>query len=247
MTKGVKIMEDFYVKILGFQVLARYGYVNEEHTRFTPEVSWEELESKGARLRLVELQCGAVNLVLMPSKFQQTKLDHFGIILDEQTFENVFQVAEELDLKSSRSPERSFIATPFGFKIELHPNVQDRYAFSEEDFHQIRITEISLGSQAADQLSHLLSKLLNVDLDQSENAWILHSNQYEIRCIRSESLLQNIQMRCSPNYFSIIESKLGLKAINDALQFQDPFGTPFSISRQGQKSPGGRITTEMLR
>jgi hypothetical protein len=52
----------------GFEVVARYGYVGREHRSFGPEVGWDELERMGVRLRLVELESGAVNVVVMRGK-----------------------------------------------------------------------------------------------------------------------------------------------------------------------------------
>ena len=58
----------------GFAVKARFGYVGREHRRFEPD---EPLD--GARLRLEELERGAVNVVLMPSRFPERRLGHSGV------------------------------------------------------------------------------------------------------------------------------------------------------------------------
>ena len=48
------------------RLIARYGRIGEETTSFESGVSWEELDSRGFKLRLSELERGAVNVVVQP-------------------------------------------------------------------------------------------------------------------------------------------------------------------------------------
>ena len=54
-----------------------------------PGVSWEELDGLGFKLRLSELERGAVNVVVQPGQWDLPRVDHLGLALDEDEFEDV--------------------------------------------------------------------------------------------------------------------------------------------------------------
>jgi len=62
-TSDVRGVEARYLGKLGFRLIARYGRIGEDQVHFEAGVSWEELEQKGFRHRLSELERGAVNVV----------------------------------------------------------------------------------------------------------------------------------------------------------------------------------------
>jgi len=59
------------------------------NSRFGPEVSWEELQRRKVRLRLVELERGAVNVVLMRSRFPEIRLGQLGLVINEVERERI--------------------------------------------------------------------------------------------------------------------------------------------------------------
>ena len=69
-------LEARYLGKLGFELVARYGRVDEPHVTAEPGTSWEALEDDGFKLRLSELQRGAVNVVLQPGHWRIPRLDH---------------------------------------------------------------------------------------------------------------------------------------------------------------------------
>ena len=85
-TSRVREVEARYLAKLGFELVARYGRVGEEHTSYEPGVSWEELDRLGFKLRLAELERGAVNVVVQPGQWDLPRVDHIGIALDEDDF-----------------------------------------------------------------------------------------------------------------------------------------------------------------
>ena len=121
-TSKVRLVEARYVGRLGFDLVARYGWVGESSHWFEPGKSWEELEATGFRLRLVELSRGAVNVVLQPGHWEVPRVDHVGIALDDDGYLAALERASDLDLKIQDHPgKRTFIATEAGYRIEVHP------------------------------------------------------------------------------------------------------------------------------
>jgi hypothetical protein len=121
-TSKVRLVEARYIGKLGFELVGRYGWVGEGSFWFERGVSWEELEEKGFRLRLVELARGAINVVLQPGHWERPRVDHIGVALDEDGYAEVIERAVDLDLKIQDHPgKRTFIATEAGYRVEVHP------------------------------------------------------------------------------------------------------------------------------
>ena len=228
MTQGVRELELFYQEHLGFNVLARYGYVGNEHKTFSCDTSWDELETQSFRLLLVELERGAVNLVLMPSQFPSARMEHFGILLEELDYEHAFSVAKAKGLRYKRDPQRSFIYTPFGFAIELQLIPQDRYAYSDEDFGEIRIESLVLGAKEPEQAASLLAELLTLDLCHSQGNWHLNDDRCHLQIQSSEARLVEMNLACSQEAAVKLTSWPELMTKKIA-SFRDPFGVSLRI------------------
>src|SRR6476646_9449934 len=65
-TSRVREVEGRYVGKLGFNLVARHGRFVEELTSYEPGMAWEDLDARGFKLRLTELEKGAVNVVVQP-------------------------------------------------------------------------------------------------------------------------------------------------------------------------------------
>jgi catechol 2,3-dioxygenase-like lactoylglutathione lyase family enzyme len=121
-TSRVREVEARYLAKLGFELVARYGRVGEEHTSYEPGVSWNELDRVGFKLRLAELERGAVNVVVQPGQWEVPRVDHVGIALDEDDFAATLARAELLNLRvQEHGGRRTFVATGAGYRVELHP------------------------------------------------------------------------------------------------------------------------------
>ena len=81
-TSRVREVEARYVGKLAFGLVARHGRIGEEYQSFEAGVSWEELDKIGFKLRLSELERGAVNVVVQPGQWELPRLDHFGLAFD---------------------------------------------------------------------------------------------------------------------------------------------------------------------
>jgi catechol 2,3-dioxygenase-like lactoylglutathione lyase family enzyme len=121
-TSKVRDVEARYIGKLGFRLVARYGRIGDEQTHYESGVAWEELDRLGFRLRLSELERGAVNVVVQPGQWDLPRVDHVGIALDDDEFEEVLARASRLELRVQEYPgRRTFIATGVGYRIEVHP------------------------------------------------------------------------------------------------------------------------------
>src|SRR5947207_6946982 len=86
-TSRVREVEARYIGKLAFDLVARHGRIGEELTSYEPGVSWTELDEMGFKLRLSELELGAVNVVVQPGQWPLPRVDHLGLALDEDEFE----------------------------------------------------------------------------------------------------------------------------------------------------------------
>ncbi len=122
-TSSVRAVEARYVGKLGFDLVARHGRIGEEHQSFEPgAASWEELDRLGFKLRLTEVARGAVNVVVQPGQWELPRVDHLGLALDEDEFDDAIERAVEAGLRiQSHGGRRTFVATNAGYRIELHP------------------------------------------------------------------------------------------------------------------------------
>ncbi|MBD0318376.1 MAG: hypothetical protein ICV71_07595 [Thermoleophilia bacterium] len=121
-TSKVRLVEARYLGKLGFELIARYGWVGEASHWFEAGTSWDELERMGFRLRLIELGRGAVNVVVQPGHWDVPRVDHLGVALDEDGYLAALERASDLDLKIQDHPgKRTFIMTGVGLRLEVHP------------------------------------------------------------------------------------------------------------------------------
>jgi catechol 2,3-dioxygenase-like lactoylglutathione lyase family enzyme len=165
-TSKVRDVEARYIAKLGFQLVARYGRIGDEQTHFEPGVPWEELERLGFRLRLTELERGAVNVVIQPGQWELPRIDHVGFALDEDEFLEVMERAQRLELRVQEYPgRRTFVATGVGYRIEIHPPrewIDDLLAEGET----MRLAGLRLKSEDPGAQASALAQLLDAVLDE---------------------------------------------------------------------------------
>jgi catechol 2,3-dioxygenase-like lactoylglutathione lyase family enzyme len=121
-TSKVRQVEARYVGKLGFSLVARHGRIGEDHQSFESGVSWQELDELGFKLRLSELERGGVNIVVQPGQWDLPRVDHLGLALDEDEFEDVLARAMAQGLRvQAHGGRRTFVATNTGYRLEIHP------------------------------------------------------------------------------------------------------------------------------
>ena len=121
-TSRVRQVEARYVGKLRFDLVARHGRIGDDYQSFEPGTSWEQLDGLGFKLRLTELERGAVNVVVQPGQWDVPRVDHLGLALDEDEFDAVVERATAKELRiQAHGGRRTFIATNVGYRLEVHP------------------------------------------------------------------------------------------------------------------------------
>lgn len=166
-TSRVREVEARYLAKLGFELVARYGRVGDDHTSFEPGVSWEELDRLGFKLRLAELERGAVNVVVQPGQWNLPRVDHVGIAMDEDDFTAALARADQLKLRvQEHGGRRTFVATGAGYRVELHP---PREWLDElfQNANVLTIAELQLKADDPHRKADALAELLEIPHQES--------------------------------------------------------------------------------
>jgi hypothetical protein len=162
-TSELRDVEARYVGRLGFELVARYGRIGDEHIAVEPGVSWEKLEQDGFKLRLSELERGAVNIVVQPGHWRIPRVDHIGIALDEEDFQSVLGRAMQWNLRvQEHGGRRTFVATNAGYRLEVHPPREwiDELLENQDD---LQLAELQLRADEPDAKAGALADLLGLE------------------------------------------------------------------------------------
>ena len=164
-TSRVRQVEQRYLGKLAFSLVARHGRIGEEYQSFEPGMSWEELDQIGFKLRLTELERGAVNVVVQPGQWDLPRVDHLGLALDEEEFSDVVERAVDQELRvQAHGGRRTFIATNAGYRLEIHP---PREWLDEllEASEVLQLTELQLLADDPEAKASVLAELLDAERD----------------------------------------------------------------------------------
>ena len=166
-TSQLRDVEARYLGRLGFHLVARHGRIGENHRSFESGTSWEELDRIGFKLRLSEIERGAVNVVVQPGHWKVPRVDHIGVALDEDEFEEVLDRANRAKLRvQEHAGRRTFVATNAGYRLEVHPPrdwIEE--LLQEED--ELRLTELHLRADDPAEKADALAALLGLELGET--------------------------------------------------------------------------------
>jgi hypothetical protein len=164
-TSRVREVEARYVGKLAFELVARHGRIGDEYQSFEAGTSWEELDGMGFKLRLSELERGAVNVVVQPGQWELPRVDHLGLALDEDEFADVVDRAVQQELRiQAHGGRRTFIATKAGYRLEVHPPrewLDELLAAGDV----LRLAELQLLADDPEAKASALAELLDVERD----------------------------------------------------------------------------------
>lgn len=164
-TSKVRQVEARYVGKLGFGLVARHGRIGEEYQSFEAGLSWEALDGMGFKLRLSELERGAVNVVVQPGQWDLPRVDHLGLALDDDEFEELLERALARDLRiQAHGGRRTFVATNAGYRLEVHPP-RDWLEELLEERHELEVKELQLLCDDAPTKAAALAALLDTEPD----------------------------------------------------------------------------------
>jgi catechol 2,3-dioxygenase-like lactoylglutathione lyase family enzyme len=162
-TRKAREVEARYVAKLGFELIARHGRVGEEPVSFEPGISWEELDAREFRLRLSELERGAVNVVVQPGQWVLPRIDHLGVVLEEEAFAEALERAAAQGLRvQERSGRRTFVATGAGYRLELHPP-RDWIEELLDRADELRLAELHLLADDPEAKARALAAVLDLE------------------------------------------------------------------------------------
>src|SRR6266542_4204870 len=166
-TSKVREVEARYLGKLGFTLVARHGRIGEDTTSFESGYGWEDLDRMGFKLRLSELECGAVNVVVQPGQWDLPRVDHLGFALDEDDFIATLARAEVRDLRiQEHGGRRTFVSTNAGYRLELHPP-RDWLEELLEHEKELRLAELHLRADDPELKAAALGELLAVPYTDS--------------------------------------------------------------------------------
>jgi hypothetical protein len=161
-TSELRDVEARYLGKLGFDLVARYGRIGDDHVAVEAGVTWEKLDHDGFKLRLSELERGAVNVVVQPGHWRTPRVDHLGVALDEDDFQAVLGRAMEWNLRvQEHGGRRTFVATNAGYRLEVHPPrewIDELLAQKSE----LRLTELQLRADDPEAKAGALAELLGL-------------------------------------------------------------------------------------
>jgi hypothetical protein len=165
-TRRIREVEARYLGKLGFSLVARYGRLGEDLVGFEAGYSWDDLDRRGFKLRLSELERGAINVVVQPGQWEHPRIDHLGLALDEDAFVAALERAVERELRvQEHGGRRTFVATKAGYRLELHPP-RDWIDELLASGTALRLAELQLRADDPDAKAAALGELLDVPVDQ---------------------------------------------------------------------------------
>lgn len=162
-TSKVREVEARYIGKLGFDLVARHGRIGEDLTSYESGMSWTELDAMGFKLRLSELELGAVNVVVQPGQWGLPRVDHLGLALDEDEFEGAIGRAADMGLRvQEHGGRRTFVSTNAGYRLELHPP-RDWIDQLLEQGDRLALSELHLKADDPEEKAESLAQVLDCE------------------------------------------------------------------------------------
>ncbi|RNB85041.1 hypothetical protein EDM56_19190 [Brevibacillus fluminis] len=115
-TPAVEETESFY-RDRGFHVTLRNGKVNGAFQRFDPPLEWKDFREQGVMFRIIEMVRGQINVTFGFGK--ENRFDHIGFLVTEGERVAICERAEAWGWEIERGERRTFVYTPYRFKVEL--------------------------------------------------------------------------------------------------------------------------------
>jgi hypothetical protein len=162
-TSKVRQVEARYLGKLGFDLVGRHGRIGDDLASFEAGASWDQLDQRGFKLRLTELERGGVNIVVQPGQWELPRVDHLGLALDEDDFVAVIERADELELRvQDHGGRRTFVSTNGGFRLEVHPPREWLEELLERNA-DFKLGELQLRADDPERKAQSLAEVLGLD------------------------------------------------------------------------------------
>ncbi|WP_175991516.1 hypothetical protein [Bacillus sp. Marseille-Q1617] len=166
-TDKVKEMEHFYQQ-LGFETVLRVGRLDGEMQTFNPPLTWDDFKGKEIAFRIIEMVKGQTNMTFGQGK--RDRFDHIGVMVNEEEYSGIIDRAAELDWTVNEGERRTFISTPWKFRIELQRRSD---VVAEEQHTVIRQMKMDV---PFNEHPGLLARLLDLDVLQEDESFVKVGN-----------------------------------------------------------------------
>lgn len=150
--------EKFYV-YHGFRISQRIGKYNGDFQTFNPPLTWDDFRSKNIIFRIIEARKGKVNITFGYGK--KIMFDHIGFFVSNEEHDEVCHSAKKMKWEVNAGERRTFISTPYDFKIELQTNADVLDIFTDgEEIIKLTLTTKIDGFE--NDLEMLFGKSVNI-------------------------------------------------------------------------------------
>lgn len=156
-TPYVEETEKFYVDN-GFHIFQRVGNYDGDFQMFNPPLTWNDFREKKILFRIVEVRKGNINITFGYGK--KIIFDHIGFLVSESEQNKICENAERMNWEVNIGERRTFIKTPYKFRIELQTNTDVIDSMTENP--KIKALKLETRKKGLDNdLSILFSKSVN--------------------------------------------------------------------------------------
>jgi hypothetical protein len=136
-TPYVEETEKFYERN-GFRISQRIGKYQGNFHMFNPPLEWDDFREKNILFRIIEVRKGSVNITFGYGK--KITFDHIGFLVTEKEQKKICENADKMKWEVDQGERRTFITTPYQFRIELQTNKD----VVDSITHPVRIQELKL-------------------------------------------------------------------------------------------------------
>ncbi|MDN4593120.1 hypothetical protein [Polycladomyces subterraneus] len=171
-TNKVEKMEQFY-RLHGFRTILRMGKENGEIRTYNPPLEWDDFRHRPILFRIIELIRGQVNVTFGAGT--RDRFDHFGLLVDEEEHDAVMSRARLAGMTVSESQARTFVHTPWGFRLEL----QRRRDVVEDDGKIVISKAVLVMPFSTDP--RMLAECLQADLQETGGRFILRRDGWQLQ------------------------------------------------------------------
>ncbi|WP_256212927.1 hypothetical protein [Bacillus sp. OV322] len=146
--------EAFYANN-GFRISQRIGKYEGDFQTFNPPLAWDDFREKKILFRIIEARKGSINVTFGYGK--KILFDHIGFLVSENEQNLICKNAEKMAWDVKKGERRSFITTPYNFRVELQMNTDT----IDDLANNIKIKELKLETRMKgleNDLSNLFGK-----------------------------------------------------------------------------------------
>lgn len=205
-TRKLEAMETFYNE-LGFTVTQRMGRFNGEIQPFNPPLTWDEFRDKEIMFKIIEMRKGKTNVTFGYGK--SDILDHIGFIVSEIEYQEILTRARILDWKINGNSRRTFISTPWKFRIELQKRLE--VVNDEED---MIIRKMVLQAPFKIHPEFMAEVLGLTEVVKTTNLVNIKSSEYELVFIRDHNtVLKTVEFSSNQTFEAVDPVLTTLKTV----------------------------------